>query len=46
MDSLYLGSFRVSQLLAAVSFLAASAVLVWKFIKKPDPRNLYVNRAE
>jgi phosphatidylglycerol:prolipoprotein diacylglycerol transferase len=46
MDSLYMGPFRVSQLLAAVSFLAASAVLVWKYIKKPDPARLYVNRAE
>lgn len=46
MDSLYLGAFRVSQLLAAVSFLLAAAVLVWNFIRKPDPARLYVNRAE
>jgi phosphatidylglycerol:prolipoprotein diacylglycerol transferase len=46
MDSLYMGPFRVSQLLAAVSFLAASAVLVWKYIKKPDPARLYVNRTQ
>ena len=46
MDSLYLGSFRVSQLLAAVSFLLAAAVLVWKCIRRPDPARLYVNRAE
>ena len=46
MDSLYWGPFRVSQLLAAVSFAAAAAVLIWKFIRKPDPAGLYVNRAE
>ena len=46
MDSLYMGSFRVSQLLAAVSFLAAAAVLVWKFVRKPDPAKLHVNRVE
>jgi phosphatidylglycerol:prolipoprotein diacylglycerol transferase len=46
MDSLYWGPFRVSQLLAAVSFAAASAVLVWKCIRKPDPARLYANRAE
>ena len=46
MDSLYWGPFRVSQLLAAASFAAASAVLVWKCIRKPDPARLYANRAE
>ena len=45
-DSLYWGSFRVSQLLAAASCVAAVAVLVWRSVKKPDPARLYVNRAE
>jgi phosphatidylglycerol:prolipoprotein diacylglycerol transferase len=46
-DSLYLFStgIRVSQLLAAVSCIAAVGVLVWVFaIKEPDPKDLYVNR--
>ena len=45
-DSLYWGSFRVSQLLAAASCVAAVAVLVWRSVKKPDPARLYANRAE
>lgn len=46
-DSLYLFStgIRVSQLVAAVSFLAAGGVLAWVLIKKkPTPDTLYVNR--
>ena len=43
-DSLYWGPFRVSQLLAAVSCLAAVGVLVWMHFRHPDPANLYVNR--
>ncbi len=43
-DSLYIGSFRVSQLLAAVSCLAAVGILVWMHFRHPDPANLYVNR--
>ena len=46
MDSLYLGSFRVSQLLAAVSCVAAVGILVWQGFRKHDPAKLYVNRAE
>jgi phosphatidylglycerol:prolipoprotein diacylglycerol transferase len=42
-DSLYLGPIRVSQLLAAVSCLAAVAVLAVMFVRKPDPENLFVN---
>ena len=43
MDSLMLGNFRVSQLLAAIScFLAATALILLAF-KKHDPANLYVN---
>ncbi len=43
-DSLYLGSFRVSQLLAASSCVAAVAVLVWQHFRAHDEKNLYVNR--
>ena len=43
-DSLYLGPFRVSQLLAAVSCIAASAVLLLQLRKPHDPAELYVNR--
>lgn len=42
-DSLYLGPIRVSQLLAAVSCLAAVAVLAVMFFRKPDPEKLFVN---
>ena len=44
MDSLYLGNFRVSQLLAAVSCLAAVGVLLWQGTRSHDPAKLYVNR--
>ena len=43
MDSLMLGSFRVSQLLAAVSCFAAATALVLLAFKKHDPAKLYVN---
>ena len=43
-DSLYLGPFRVSQLLAALSCLAAAMVLVLMLFKSHDPQNLFVNR--
>ena len=43
-DSLWWGPFRVSQLLAGVSCLAAVAVLTWQSFKPHDPRNLFVNR--
>ncbi len=43
-DSLYWGPFRVSQLLAAVSCLAAVAVLLYQNFKIHDPANLWVNR--
>ena len=42
-DSLYLGPFRVSQLLAAVSCVAALSVLVYQMRKTHDPAKLYVN---
>ena len=43
-DSLYWGPFRVSQLLAAVSCIAAVAVLLWQMFRPHDPANLYVNK--
>ena len=44
-DSLYLGPFRVSQLLAAATCLAATLILVWKMFKPHDPQKLWVNKA-
>ena len=44
MDSLYWGPFRVSQVLAAVSCVAAVAVLVWQAFRKHDPAKLFVNK--
>ena len=43
-DSLYLGPIRVSQLLAAVSCLAAVGLLIYLHIRKPDPETLFVNQ--
>ena len=42
-DSLYWGPFRVSQVLAAASCLAAVAVLVILHFKPHDPEKLFVN---
>ena len=44
-DSLYWGSFRVSQVLAGLTCVAASAILLWQAFKPHDPANLFVNRA-
>ena len=44
MDSLYWGPFRVSQVLAALSCVAAAAVLVWQSFRPHDPAKLYVNQ--
>ena len=43
-DSLYWGPFRVSQVLAAVSCLAAVAVLLILAFRPHDPKKLFVNR--
>lgn len=43
-DSLWWGPFRVSQLLAGISCIAAVAVLVWQHGKPHDPANLFVNQ--
>ena len=42
-DSLYIGPFRVSQLLAALSCLAATTVLVILAFRKHDKQKLFVN---
>ena len=43
-DSLYWGPFRVSQMLAAISCLAAVSILVWQAFRTHKPEELYVNR--
>ena len=43
MDSLYWGSFRVSQLLAAASCFIAVSVLMYMAFQKHDPAKLQVN---
>ena len=43
MDSLYIGPFRVSQLLAAVTCVIATGLLIYLAFRKHDPANLYVN---
>ena len=44
MDSLYIGSFRVSQLLAAISCIAASGILLWQLFRPHSPDKLFVNQ--
>lgn len=46
MDSLYWGPIRVSQALAALSCVAAVAVLVWQSFRPHDRAKLYVNQKE
>ena len=46
MDSLWLGPFRVSQLLAAVSCAAAVTVLVWQATRPHDPKDMMVNNVK
>ncbi len=43
-DSLYWGPFRVSQVLAAVTCLAAVLVLLWQMFRPHDPADLFVNQ--
>ena len=45
-DSLYWGPFRVSQLLAAVTCITASIILVYQMRKSHDPAKLWVNRVK
>ena len=42
-DSLWWGPFRVSQVLAAVTCVAAVAVLIWQHFRKHDEKDLFVN---
>ncbi len=44
MDSLYWGSVRVSQALAALSCIAAVSLLLWQHFRPHDPKDLFVNR--
>ena len=44
-DSLFWGPFRVSQLLAAVSCLAAVSVLLWQMFRPHSPSTLFVNKS-
>ena len=44
-DSLWWGPFRVSQLLAGISCVAAVSVLLWQRYKPHDPEKLFVNQA-
>ncbi len=43
-DSLYWGDFRVSQVLALVSFVLAAGILIFQAFRKHDKSKLYVNR--
>ena len=45
-DSLYWGPFRVSQLLAALSCVAAVIVLLLQHFKEHDPKDLLVNKVQ
>ena len=44
MDSLYWGPFRVSQVLAGISCVAAVAVLLWQGFRPHDPAKMLVNQ--
>ena len=43
-DSLYIGPFRVSQLLAGISCIAAVSLLLWNHFRPHDPAKLFVNQ--
>lgn len=43
-DSLYWGPFRVSQVLAGVSCIAAVAVLIWQRTRLHEPEEMFVNQ--
>ena len=45
-DSLWWGPFRVSQVLAAVTCVAAVAVLIWQHFRVHDAKDLFVNQVE
>ena len=43
-DSLWWGPFRVSQLLAGITCIAAVCILGWQHFRSHDPANLWVNQ--
>lgn len=43
-DSLYWGPFRVSQVLAGISFVVCTAILIWQAFRPHDRAKLFVNR--
>lgn len=43
-DSLYLGPFRVSQVLAALTCLSAVAILIWQSFRPHDPQRLFIHQ--
>ena len=43
-DSLYWGPFRVSQILAAVTCVTASGILIFRMLRPQDPDQLWVNK--
>ena len=43
-DSLWWGPFRVSQVLAAVTCFAATAILLWQHFRPHDPADMFVNQ--
>ena len=45
-DSLYLGSIRISQLLAAVSCLVATGILIRNLFRPHDRKDLFANKRE
>ena len=44
MDSLWWGPFRVSQLLAGISCVVASGILLWQSTKPHDPAKMFVHQ--
>ena len=46
MDSLYWGPFRVSQVLAGISCIAAVSILIWQSFKPHDPSKMLVNQVK
>ena len=45
-DSLWWGPFRVSQLLAGITCIAAVCILAWQSFRPHDPKNLWVNQVK
>ena len=43
-DSLWWGPFRVSQMLAAITCVAAVSILIWQHFQPHDPAKLWVNQ--